>query len=140
MTTYDTTVSYARRLPTIRSSDWFLRIPLAAIIIEQGMFKLPDMAAQAGDYGLPLVLFALAAFAEIAGGAAILLGGLVRNNWLSDLLTRLGGLAIATVVAGVIVMIYFGPFFGWQLQGMLLAAGLYFLLRGNGDAKDRTVI
>lgn len=140
MTALDTTISAARSLPTIRSSDWFLRIPLAAIIIEQGMFKLPDIALQAQDYGLPLVLFALAAFAEIAGGAAILLGGLLRNNWATDLLTRLGGLAISIVVAGVIVMIYFGPFFGWQLQGMLLAAGLYFLMRGNGDAKDRKLI
>ena len=140
MAVIDTVADYSQRIPTIRSSDWFLRVPLAAIIIEQGSFKLPDMAGQAESYGLPLILFALAAFAEIAGGIAILLGGLIRNNWMSDMLTRLGGLAITTVVAGVIVMIYFGPFSGWQLQGMLLAAGAFFLMRGNGDVKGRSLI
>ncbi|MEM1130125.1 MAG: hypothetical protein AAGH83_06325 [Pseudomonadota bacterium] len=128
------------RIPTVRSSDWFIRIPLAAIIIEQGWIKLPDMALQAESFGLPVVLFALAAFAEVAGGVAILVGGLIRNNWMTDALTRLGGLAIAAVVAGVIVMIYFGPFSGWQLQGMLLAAGLFFLFRGNGDIGGRKLI
>lgn len=140
MSTMETFTSYSQRIPTIRSSDWFIRIPVAAIIIEQGTFKVPEMALQAQDQGIPFVLFFLAAFAEIAGGIAILLGGLLRNNPYSDLLTRLGGLAIAVVVAGVIAMFYFGPFFTWHLQGMLLAAGLYFLFRGNGDAKDRKVI
>ncbi|MEM6620484.1 MAG: hypothetical protein AAF631_14470 [Pseudomonadota bacterium] len=140
MTVLDTAEMNAQRIPTIRSADWFLRVPLAAIIIEQGYWKLPDMAAQAEGYGLPLVIFALAMFAEIAGGAAILLGGFIRNNWMTDFLTRLGGLAISIVVAGVIWMIYFGPFSGWQLQGMLLAGGLFFLLRGNGDVKGRSLI
>lgn len=140
MTLMETAETTARRMPTIRSADWFLRIPLAIIIIEQGMFKLPDFAIQAESYGLPILLFGLATFAEIAGGLAILVGGLLRNNWMTDLLTRLGGLAISTVVAGVIVMIYFGPFAGWQLQGMLLAGGVFFLMRGNGDVKDRAVI
>jgi hypothetical protein len=130
----------SRRLPTIRSADWFLRIPLAIVIIEQGWFKIPGFTEQAASFGLPLVLFGLATFAEIAGGLAILLGGLVRDNWMTDVLTRLGGLAISIVVTGVIVMIYFGPFSGWQFQGMLLAAGAFFLLRGNGDVRDRKLI
>ncbi|MEM1045424.1 MAG: hypothetical protein AAGL24_04710 [Pseudomonadota bacterium] len=130
----------SRRLPTIRSADWFLRIPVAIIIIEQGLFKIPDFAAQAAGYGLPLLLFGLAAFAEIAGGIALILGGLYRNNWMTDGLTRLAGLAISIVVAGVIVMIYFGPFSGWQLQGLLLAGGLFFVMRGNGDVKGRDLI
>ncbi|MEL6584384.1 MAG: hypothetical protein AAFQ36_11180 [Pseudomonadota bacterium] len=99
-----------------------------------------DLAFQAESYGLPVILFAMAAFAEVAGGTAILLGGLLRNNWLADILTRLGGLAVAAVVTGVIVMIYYGPFSGWQLQGMLLAGGLFFVLRGNGDVKGRTLL
>ncbi|MEL7164272.1 MAG: DoxX family membrane protein [Pseudomonadota bacterium] len=140
MALLDTAEASAKSIPTIRSADWFMRIPLAAIIIEQGYFKLPGFVEQAESFGLPLILFGLAAFAEIAGGLAILLGGLIRNNWISDALTRLGGLAIAIVVAGVIFMIYFGPFAGWQLQGMLLAGGLFFLFRGNGDVKDRTLI
>ena len=140
MALLDAAEASAQRIPTIRSADWFLRLPLAAIIIEQGWFKVPDLALQAEGYGLPTFVFFLAAFAEIAGGIAILLGGLIRNNWATDLLTRLGGLAIAIVVAGVIVMLYFGPFVGWQFQGMLLAGGLFFLFRGNGDVKGRALI
>ena len=140
MTVMDTFADYSQRVPTIRSADWFLRIPLAAIIIEQGWFKTYDMAGQAESFGLPVFLFFLAMLAEIGGGVAILLGGLLRNNWLSDALTRLAGFAIASVVAGVIFMIYFGPFSGWQLQGMLLAAGLFFMMRGNGDVKGRALI
>ncbi|MCH2165565.1 MAG: hypothetical protein MK098_13055 [Marinovum sp.] len=139
-TAYDAAESVAKRIPTVRSADWFIRIPLAAIIIEQGLIKIPDMAQQAADYGLPLLIFALAMLAEILGGVAIIVGGFIRNNWITDVLTRLAGLAIAIVVTGVIVMIYFGPFYGWQLQGMLLAGGLYFLFRGNGDVKDRSLI
>ncbi|MEM8786223.1 MAG: hypothetical protein AAGF19_10235 [Pseudomonadota bacterium] len=136
MAVLDTVADYGKRIPTIHSADWFLRVPLAAIIIEQGYYKLPNFAAQAEGYGLPIIVFGLATFAEIAGGIAILLGGIIRKNWMTDVLTRLGGLAVAIVVTGVIVMIYFGPFSGWQLQGMLLAGGLYFLMRGNGDDED----
>ncbi|MEM9733463.1 MAG: hypothetical protein AAF903_08250 [Pseudomonadota bacterium] len=140
MSVMETAETYSRQIPTIRSADWFIRIPLAVIIIEQGLMKIPEFASQAEMYELPLVLFGLATFAELAGGAAILLGGLLRNNWFSDILTRLGGLAISIVVAGVIWMIYFGPFGGWQLQGMLLAGGVFFLMRGNGDVKGRKLI
>lgn len=140
MTMLDVAAERAQQLPTVRSSDWFLRIPLAAISLKYGFDKTVDLAAQAESNGIPVLFFALAAFAEIAGGLAILLGGLYRNNWMSDVLTRLGGLAIAIVTAGVIVMIYYGPFAFWHLQGMLLAAGLYFLFRGNGDVKDRALI
>jgi len=140
MAVIDTAVETAQRIPTIRSADWFLRVPLAVIIAEQGWMKFPDMALQAEGYGLPVALFFLAAMAEILGGIAILIGGFIRNNWMTDLLTRLGGFAIASVVAGVIVMIYFGPFAGWQFQGMLLAGGLFFLFRGNGDVKGRALI
>lgn len=136
----DNFAAVSLRVPTIRSADWFIRIPTAAIILEQGYLKFPDLAAQAEAFGIPTFAFFLAAFAELAGGLAILLGGLLRENWMSDLLTRIGGLAIALVVAGVIAMIYFGPFAGWQLQGMLLASGLFFLMRGNGDISRRKLI
>mgnify|MGYP001552583787 CR=1 FL=1 len=132
MTAIDTLASYSRRLPTPSYADWVIRVPLAAVVIQQGWFKIPGFAAQAESYGLPLIVFGLAALAEIGGGIALLLGGLLRN-WFGDVLTRLAGLGIAIVVTGVIVMIYFGPWIGWQFQSMLLAGGVFFLLRGNGD-------
>ncbi|MEM6305959.1 MAG: DoxX family membrane protein [Pseudomonadota bacterium] len=140
MASIDIVADASRRLPTIRSADWFLRIPLAAILIEQGTLKLDDMAGQAADFGIPVFAFFLATFAEIAGGIALIVGGLIRNNWMTDMLTRLAGLATTAVVAGVIIMIYYGPFVGWQLQGMMLAGGVFFLMRGNGDVKNRALI
>lgn len=131
----------ALSLPTIRSADWFIRIPLAIIVFDQGLKKIgPDFYTIAEAYELSPIAYGLAAFAEIAGAIALILGGLVRNNWISDALTRLAGLAITIVVAGVIALLYFGPFSIWQLQGLMLAGGLFFFLRGNGDVKDRSVI
>ncbi|MEM7521841.1 MAG: hypothetical protein AAF307_12490 [Pseudomonadota bacterium] len=140
MSVIDHAAETAQKLPTVRSSDWFIRVPLAAIALSYGMDKTVDIADQAASNGLPLILFALATFAEIAGGLALLLGGIYRNNWFSDLVTRLGGLAVAIVTLGVIVTIYYGPFYGWHLQGMLLAASLFFVFRGNGDVKGRALI
>lgn len=139
MTVLAHVAGYSQRIPTFRSSDWLLRLPLAAIMIQQGLLKFP-IAEQAGFYGLPVVLMAFAAFADIAGSLAILLGGLIRNNWMSDALTRLGGLAIAGVVGGVIWVIYWGPFNGWQFQSLLFALGAFFAFRGNGDVKGRSLI
>ena len=90
MAIVDSVAGFGRRIPIVRTADWFLRIPLAVIIIEQGSFKIPDFALQAEGYGLPLVIFGLTTFAELAGGLAILLGGFIRNNRMTDLLTRLG--------------------------------------------------
>ncbi|MEM6908384.1 MAG: hypothetical protein AAF494_06860 [Pseudomonadota bacterium] len=141
MTAYQLAQQSMLRIPTFRIADWAIRIPLAAIIIEQGMKKIsPDFWLIAEGYGLHPFVYGMSAFAEIAGGLAILLGGLIRNNWITDALTRLGGLAISIVVTGVIVMIYFGPWSGWQFQGLILAGGLYFLFYGNGDVTDRRVI
>lgn len=124
---------------TMPWAHWFLRLPLAAIIANQGIMKFPDMAEQAAGNGLPLWLFALAAIGEVLAAAGLVIGGaaktfnargLVRLG--GDVITRLSGFAITAVVAGVIYMFYWGGgFYSMQYHLLLLAGGLFFMLRGN---------
>lgn len=124
----------SQELPSFPWADWLLRLPLAFILLQQGFMKVPLSADAAAAYGLPTFLWAMAAFGEIAAGAGLILGGLLRSG-LGDLITRLAGLAIAGVVAGVIVVAYWAPplqiLLYNQLQVLLLVGGAYFLLRGN---------
>ncbi|MEL6609664.1 MAG: DoxX family membrane protein [Pseudomonadota bacterium] len=141
LSTNNSLVSTGRNiLPVITMpwAHWFLRLPLAAIIFNQGWMKLPDLAGQAESNAIPVVLFAMAAIGEILGAAALIVGGIVKSlnpggliNLAGDVLTRLAGFAIAAVVAGVIYMFYWGSFYSMQYHLLLLAGGLYFMLRGN---------
>ncbi|MEM6901266.1 MAG: hypothetical protein AAF583_16035 [Pseudomonadota bacterium] len=124
--------------PHIPGAHWLLRIPVALILFNQGMMKLPDMAGQAEANMIPLVLFALSAFAEVAGALALIVGGAIKSwnpdGWISlagDVLTRLGGMAIAIVVAGVIFMFYSASLMTAMDHILLMTGGLFFLIRGN---------
>jgi len=126
----------ARALPRTRYAHWFLRLPLAAVALQQGMMKFPLSADAAAGFGLPLALWALAALGEIAVGVMLLLGGLMRGG-AGDLLTRLAGAGLAVIVAGVIYVAYWAPpldllMFN-QFQLLLLGGALYFALFGDGS-------
>ncbi|WP_147127027.1 DoxX family protein [Shimia ponticola] len=144
MTTFSTNtfVQTGRNiLPAITMpwAHWFLRLPLAAIIANQGFMKFPEMAEQAAGNGLPLWLFAMAAFGEVLAAAGLIIGGAVKSFNATglikiggDVITRLSGFAITAVVAGVIYMFYWGGgFYAMQYHLLLLAGGLFFMLRGN---------
>jgi len=124
---------------TMPWAHWLLRLPLAAIIVSQGWIKFPDMAGQAAGMGIPVVLFAMAAFGEVLAAAGLIIGGAVKSwnpggliNMAGDVITRLSGFAITAVVAGVIYQFYWGGgFYAMQYHLLLLAGGLFFMLRGN---------
>jgi putative oxidoreductase len=125
----------ARALPQSRYAHWFLRLPLAAVALQQGAMKFPLSADAAAGFGLPLALWALAALGEIAVGVMLLVGGLLRRG-LGDLITRLAGAGLAVIVAGVIYVAYWAPpldllMFN-QFQLLLLGAALYLALVGDG--------
>ncbi|MEM9716561.1 MAG: hypothetical protein AAF826_08595 [Pseudomonadota bacterium] len=124
----------SRDIPTIHAAHWLIRLPLAAIIINQAVMKFPLTAADADSWGLPFWMWALSAFAELGAGIALIAGGL-RRNAVGDVLTRLAGLAIAGVVIGVLYVVYWAPLLDlWlanQFHILLLVGGLYFALRGN---------
>lgn len=123
---------------TLPSAHWFLRLPLAAIIWNQGVMKFPEMADQAASNGIPFVLFFLAAVGEVLAAVGLIVGGLVKtwnpSGWkslLGDVITRLSGFAVAAVTAGVIWLFYGDSFYSMQFHLMILAGGLFLLLRGN---------
>ena len=78
-----------------RLAHWALRIPLAGIMLVYGLEKFPDMFVAPGAYGVPAVLFILAAIAELLGPVALAIGGMIetwrpRQGWLrlsGDILT-----------------------------------------------------
>ena len=123
-------------------AHWLLRAALASVFLYHGLQKFFVMGIEgfAGMMGLPLVVAALVALAEVLGGAGILAGATVRGR-LGDLATRLSGLAIAPVLIGAIAMVHWGrwsfapsethPMGGMEFQVVLLLIGLYFVIRGN---------
>ena len=124
----------SRSLPDVHPAHWLLRGVLAAVIANQGVIKFPLTAADAESFGVPFVLWAMAAFGEIAAGTALIVGGFLRNG-IGDVITRIGGLFLAAIVGGVLVVVYWAPpldlFLANQFHLVLLAGGLYFLFRGN---------
>jgi len=110
---------------------------LAGIIFQQGFMKFPLVATTAESLGIPFALYALAAVSQIAAAVALVAGGFMRNLY-GDVLTRLGGLAIAGVTLAVLIMVYsvftMAPEMIWavnKLHLLLVAGGLYFMARGN---------
>ncbi|MEM9880860.1 MAG: DoxX family membrane protein [Pseudomonadota bacterium] len=119
-------------------AHWFLRVPLAVIMYDQGQQKLPGLAEQAAANDLPVIMFALAALAEIGGAFGLIVGGVLQSlnlggwkNGFGEFTTRLAGFAITTVVAGVVYMFYFDGYYSMRDHLMLLFGGLFFLFRGN---------
>ena len=131
------TLSFERVLsavPEFCRSHWLLRIPLAIIIIQQGISKFPLTVEDAVSFGLPFFIWALAAVSELFVGVALIIGG-VLNGWKGDLLSRLGGIVLASIITGVIITTNWGPILDILLYDhihvLLLVGGLYFGFRGN---------
>ncbi|MEM6727539.1 MAG: DoxX family membrane protein [Pseudomonadota bacterium] len=124
---------------TFPGAHWFIRVPLALIIFNQGWMKFTDLVGGAESYGFPVWMWFMAGLGEVLGAAALIVGGAVKAfnppegalRLIGDVITRLGGLAITLIVAAVIYLIYWGPWQGMQFHLMLLAGGLFFMWRGN---------
>lgn len=124
---------------TDRLTHWGLRIPLGGVLIYMGLDKFPDALVDPSGYGVPPRLFTAAAFAEILGPLALMLGGIVETlrpalAWLrfaGDVLTRLGGFAATAALLGVIYYFLGGDLPVHDPHAMLLGVAVFFLLRGN---------
>ncbi|MEM0989500.1 MAG: hypothetical protein AAGK00_11505 [Pseudomonadota bacterium] len=134
MTTMAMIARARQELPAVYSAHWLLRLPLAAIILLQGYDKVPLSADDAAAFGVPVLLWAMAAFGEILAGLLLIAGAFVRT-WIGDLMTRAAGAMIAAIVAGVLVTVYWQPLIDMvlyqQFHMLLLVGGLFFALRGN---------
>ncbi|WP_170230510.1 DoxX family membrane protein [Roseibium hamelinense] len=122
-----------------RFAHWALRIPLGGLLLYYGLQKVPDAFVAPGSYGVPAVLFVLAALAELLGPVALFIGGVIetwrpKNGMVrlaGDILTRGGAFAGVAAVAGVILFFYWGTLTIADLQVMALGLSLFLLLRGN---------
>lgn len=122
-----------------RHAHWLLRIGFASVFIFHGVGKFAAPAQFAEMMQLPLLVTLLVALAEVGGGLAVVVGGALRQDWV----TRLGGLVTIPVMIGAIGMVHWGqwsfvatdshPMGGMEFQVVLLLMGLYFLLRGNSE-------
>ena len=122
-----------------RFAHWAIRIPLAGLLMYYGLQKFPGVFVAPGDFGVPATLYILAAFAEVLGAVALIVGGLFetwrpavgRLRLVGDVLTRGAGFAGFAAVMGVIAFFYWGALGIADLQVMALGLSAFFLLRGN---------
>ncbi|MFN4058599.1 MAG: DoxX family protein [Roseinatronobacter sp.] len=132
--TSDVFVRTSRALPRGTHAHWLLRLPLALVLVQQGIDKFPLSADAAAGFGLPFALWALAAVGEIGAGALLIVAGFLRGA-LGNLLTRIAGAGLAVIVLGVLFVAYGGTPADWvifnQFHLLLMAGGLYFALTGG---------
>ena len=127
-------------------ADWFIRLPLAIVFLQQGLSKFPVTIDGAESYDLPYIVWWFAAYGEVGAGIGLLVGGLLIKPWfpilrkcyiptIGDTLTRFSGIVITCIMTGVIwvgqpdslmdVLLYD------NLHVFLWFGGLFFALRGN---------
>ena len=122
-----------------RLFHWAIRVPLALLLLDYGLQKFPDALLAPDGYGVPPLLFTLAAFAEVGAALALIVGGFVetwrpesaRLRLLGDLATRGGGFAAACAVGGVIAFFYADSFTLADAYAIKLGLALYLMVRGN---------
>ena len=118
-------------------SQWFLRLPFAAVFLYHGAGKLVMPAMSADMLSLPVFLVLLVGLAEVLAGLGIIAGGIPRVPK-KELITRLAGVAAAPVLLGAIALVHFPrwsfvpteshPMGGMEFQVVLLGLALYFML------------
>ena len=119
------------------AAHWFVRLAFASVFLFHGLQKAlmsGPYEMMVGKMGMPAPVFYLVTFAEVAAGAGVLVG-----PFMSDLITRLAGLAGAPVMLGAIFIVHLphgwsfmneGPG-GIEFPAVLFLLSLYFLLVGN---------
>ena len=139
-TTTTNTTSSSLALASVSGADWLIRLPVAGTFLFHGLDKFPNIAAGAEWMGIPYLLWLLVALGEIAAGAGILAGRVIPGA-LGDLVTRASGAIIAVIMLGAIYLVHWGqwsnvptdshPFGGMEFQTLLVALGVFFVVRGN---------
>ena len=143
--------------PPANIATFFLRIPLSAMFLQQGLSKLPVDGAVAEAWGLPYIVWWFVTWGEIGAAVGLIVGGLFSLiPWynkhffitrlstpymkeviynIGDLITRFSGITMTCIATGVIWIL--SPDNIWDviykdyLHVSLYVGGLYFALRGN---------
>ena len=106
-----------------KNIHWLLRLVVAGIFFIHGFPKLGNSVANLGYLGYLIGPF------EVLGALFILIGPFTK-----DLLTRAGGVMIATIMIGAIYMHVYkwgDSFSDVEYQILLLATSLVFVFRGD---------
>lgn len=109
---------------------WFLRFAMAAVFLYHGLQK--NLKGFSEKFNLPVIVAAAVIFAEVAGGAGFLAGGLTNEKYFGLSLTQWSALAVIPVLLGAIALVHWKNGFnfmngGWEYQFVLLMIAYYFL-------------
>jgi uncharacterized membrane protein YphA (DoxX/SURF4 family) len=112
-------------------AHWLVRLSFAATFLFHGIGKLFALKMMAEMMGMPIAMILMVALFEIGAGVLVLVGG-AGPDWA----TRIGGLLAVPIMLGAIFMVHIKNGFdmmngGAEFQILLLAVGLFFVLRGN---------
>ena len=126
------------KIPEFCMSHWLFRIPLAIVLLQQGLSKLPFSIEDAEAFELPALVWWFVIYGEIGAGLGLLVGGAViwqKVKEFQDLITRFSGITICSIMTGVIWVGQPDSFMDVLLYDnfhvLLWVGGLYFALRGN---------
>jgi len=119
-------------------TNWFVRIPFAAVFAGHGAGKLLMPAASAEMLSLPVFVVVVVGLAELLAGVGAIVGGIDRAPYRA-LVDRLTGLAAIPVLVGAIALVHWPrwsfvateshPMGGMEFQVVLLGIALALLLR-----------
>ena len=123
-------------------ATFLLRLPLAALFLQQGFDKFPIDAETAAVYGLSVLVWFFVVVGEIGSGFGLLAGGVIGIFFkkgifadAADLLTRFSGITMTCIMTGVIWLSepesLLDVIFYDYIHVSLYVGGLYFALRGN---------
>ena len=119
-------------------AQFFLRIPISIMFLQQGVSKLPVTEATADVFGLPYIVWWFVTYGEIGAGIGLIVGGVLGfkdHIGLGDVITRFSGVTMACIMTGVIWISEPDSFWDVILYDnfhvLLWVGGMYFALRGN---------
>ena len=126
--------------PFLPITPWLLRLGLGTSFILHGLGKFPlppeKMVTwfESMGYMYPEIVTSMVAIGEVAAGAGIIIGGLIKSNT-GTLITRLSGGAVVVIMIGAILIAHSDWLITKKLfmseQIFLFILGLYFTIKGN---------
>lgn len=122
------------------NAHWLLRASLVSVFLYHGVLKLMNLQGFADMLPISYTEVVLVALAEVGGSLLILLGGF-RNNFVSDVMTRVGAFLNIPTIIGAVMLVHWGrwnfvpsetyPMGGMEFQVVLGLIMLYMLITGN---------
>ena len=121
-------------------AHWLLRLGLASVFFFHGVLKFLDLEGFTAMLPISYTEVVLVALAEVGGSLLLVLGGF-RDDFWSDLATRVGAFLNIPTIIGAAVLVHWGrwnfvptethPMGGMEFQVFLGLAMLYLVVIGN---------